>query len=822
MTPSIGQRFEAGFAAWAGWVVRYRWTVTLGTLALTGWFVSQLPDLKQDFSARGFLRAGDEVLEVYDAFQERYGSENPILVAINPPEVFDLEFLGRLRALHRDLESEVPYVEEVTSLVNARLTYGEDDQLIVEELMANWPEDEAGLEVVRSRAMGSPFYVDNYVSSDFRLAVVLVKPQTYTSSASVSDTDALAGFDEVAEDAGEPELLTQSEQRQIVSAIEAIADRYRAEGFDVYVVGTAVVDTRWNEIALSDAPLFGLIVVGIAVVLLIGLFGRVSFAAVPLLIVMSAALSTFGVMVLAGIGFSITMQILPAFLIAVGICDSVHILTIVSQRLEAGDTKEAAIVESLRHSGFPVLITSVTTAAGLLSFRLTEVAPVAQLGAIAPVGILFALFYSITLLPAVLALLPLKGRVKRGPSWVEATVARAMSGAATISTRYPGRVLAVTAAILAVSLPGVTDLRLGNNPLSWLSPDEPVRQAVEFVDEKLRGTQTVEILIDTQRENGLRDPEVLQRIDRAVGFAEGFEVGPVRSGKVVSIVDIVKEIHQALNENRAEYFALPTSKALLAQEILLFENSGSDDLEQFTDINYRYARISMRVSWADGIHYGPFLDGLSVGLEEILGEDLPFEVTGKTALLSRVFSVLLTSMARSYTFSLVVISFLMIFVLGSVSRGLLSMIPNLIPIVLIVAAMGWLDIPFNATTMLVGSIVIGLSVDDTIHFMHGFGRYYDEYQDSHAAVHETLRTTGAALLTTSVSLAGHFLVIAALGELLNIRHYGLLAGGATIAAFLTDIFVAPALMVLVSKDHARSSTANETRPAVDPVLGLVE
>jgi predicted RND superfamily exporter protein len=288
--------------------------------------------------------------------------------------------------------------------------------------------------------------------------------------------------------------------------------------------------------------------------------------------------------------------------------------------------------------------------------------------------------------------------------------------------------------------------------------------------------------------------------------SETLEVGQRRVGKVVSIVDVVKETHQALNENRPEFHALPEERVLIAQELLLFENSGSDDLEELTDTRFQTARVTVRTPWVDALEYPEFLDEIRISWTEILGDDLSFELTGGAVLFTRVFEAVIYSMARSYVFALAVITPLMILLIGNLRRGLLAMIPNLIPIYLCLAFMGYADVPLDAGTLLIGGVIIGLAVDDTIHFMYRFGRYYDESGDAAYAVHETLATTGTALLFTSLVLASGYAVFL-LSYMQNTFWFGALCLLGTGTAFVADILLAPALMMLVTRREQAASRA---------------
>jgi predicted RND superfamily exporter protein len=198
----------------------------------------------------------------------------------------------------------------------------------------------------------------------------------------------------------------------------------------------------------------------------------------------------------------------------------------------------------------------------------------------------------------------------------------------------------------------------------------------------------------------------------------------------------------------------------------------------------------------DALEYPALLDAVEEGFRASLGPDVDLELTGSTVLFTRVFDSLLRTMARSYGFALLVITPLLVLLIGDLRRGLVAMIPNLLPIYLVLALMGWTGIPLDASTLLIGGVIIGLAVDDTIHFMHKFSRYYEETGDARLAVHRTLTTTGAALFFTSLVLTAGFGVMLA-AYMNNSFWFGVLAGTATLTAFAADILLAPALMVWV-------------------------
>jgi predicted RND superfamily exporter protein len=264
------------------------------------------------------------------------------------------------------------------------------------------------------------------------------------------------------------------------------------------------------------------------------------------------------------------------------------------------------------------------------------------------------------------------------------------------------------------------------------------------------------------------------------------------------VTDVVKETHQALNENRPEFYGIPQSRELLAQELLLFENSGSDDLEELVDSQFREARITLKMPFADTIHYESFFDRLLVGAEEIFDGAATVTFTGESRLMTWLISTLSISLIKTYALAFSIITPLMILLLGSVRTGLVSMIPNLAPVTVTLGVMGWFGIPLEVFTMLIGSIALGLAVDDTVHFMHNFRRYFERSGDVRYAVRETLATTGQALLFTTIVLSSGFFIYM-FASMRSLFHFGLLTGITIVVAFLADLLLAPALMSILAR-----------------------
>jgi predicted RND superfamily exporter protein len=802
------KRAELFFEKSTALMIRFRLAVVLGVLVLTVLSILQIRHLGVDTSNEGFLHDDDPILLIYNEFRDQFGRDDKIAVAIQSDEIFTAGFLAKLEQLHEELKENVPYLSDITSMINARNTHGEGDVLMVDDLLADFPETEEEYAALKQLVLSSPLYKNMLISEDGTLTSIVLESEVYADSSSEND-DLLSGFDDdlaSGADIDAPQVYLSDQQiTTMVETIRSIAQKYNDDNFRTYVAGTTVITQTLKKFMMADMKRFmGLAIITIGFCLFI-MFRRVSGVIMPLLVVALTLVASLGVMALTGTKFKTPTTILPSFLLAVGVGDCVHALALTYLNLRKGKTRNEAITSAYSHCGLAIVMTSLTTAAGLASFAIAKVAPIADLGLFSAIGVMIALLYTFTFLPAVLSFIPLKAaRGQLNEPAQETMMDRLLHWVAQFSVRRYRTVLALSGTIILVGIVGLFRVYFSHDVLTWLPENLDVRQSTEIINEELRGSVVLELVLDTGRENGLYDKATLTAIDRLAGDLENdYRDNELFIGKVISLTTILKEIHQALHENKKEFYKIPDNERLIPQELLLFENSGSDDLEDVIDSQFRLARITLKVPWLDALLYTPFINEVEKRFKDQFegkklegGEEMQVTVTGIMSLLGNIFYASIYSAAQSYGIALVVVTLLMVILIGELRLGLISMIPNLGPILIVLGFIGWFSIPLNMFTMLVASIAIGLSVDNTIHFMYNFRKYYEKSGDIEDAVRNALNTAGRALLTTTVVLSiGFFIFMFA--SMKNLFEFGLFTGIAIILALASNFFMAPALLTLV-------------------------
>ena len=614
----------------------HKYKVLITMIVLLMGMIVNVPKITLDTTTEGFLHEDDPVRVMYDKFQDQFGHDEKIVVAIKTDGVFKLENLTKLKALHNELKENVPTLNDITSLINARNTTGDEENLLVEDLFEEWPEDEAALAEKKSLAFANPMYKDLLLNSDGTFTVIILEANTYTSIG-VEELDEFEGFDETDSDSEPQEFISDQEMAAMVHKVRDIVKEHNSDTFQIQIAGSPSVTETLKSSMQSDIKKFnGLILLSI-IILLSLLFKRVSGVVFPLLAVILSVLGTVGLMSFFGTPIKIPTQILPSFILAVGVGTSIHIMAIFFHHFDKYGDKKKPIAYTLKHSGLPIIMTSLTTAAGIGSFSFSKVAPVSDLGIYGAAGVIIALIVSMVLLPVLIAIFPLKRK-----AYVDVNhqdfLERILEKIADFSQVYAKPIVVGSLTLMAITIGLATQMKYSHNPLTWLPEHNEARIATEKIDQEMRGTISLELIIDTKKENGLYDYELLKSIEEVSQYAETIETDTYFVGKVVSIVDVMKEIHKALHANDPQYYAIAQDPDLIAQEILLFENSGSDDLEDFVDSQLSQARITIKMPWIDAFHYDDILTKVDTYTKEHFKAPTTVTITGMILRLAATIS----------------------------------------------------------------------------------------------------------------------------------------------------------------------------------------
>ena len=761
-------------ARFAKRVLAARWLVLLSSVVLVAVASSGIARLEFSANYRIFFDDHNPQLLALEALENTYGKNENIVFLIVPDDG-DAASESALSAAVWLTEAAwyTPYSRRVDSLANFQYTTADGDDLYVRDLVD--PEELPRAEA-RSRildiALSDPRIAGAILALDGSVSVVNVTVE-------LPDEGQLEAVAEVAEFARS-------------TAVE-VEERY--PGVDLRIVGTVMVNQTFLEASINSQKIF-LPASLLLMALILGFLTRgwAGVTATGAVIVFSI-LASVGLGGWVGLPFSPPIAPAPTIVLMIVVANCVHLLVALQQRLRAGDSKHDAIVESVRLNLHPVFLASLTTALGFLSMNFSEVPPYRDLGNFVAFGIGASFVLSVTFLPALLSLLPIRAPKERrlpGPS---------MSRLADSVLRYRTPILWGWLAIVAAMLLAVPRNELNDVLVHFFDESVEFRQDTDFMDEHLSGNTLLEYSLEATEEGGVTDPAFLAEVSN---FADWYrEQPPVRHVSVIT--DTFRQLNKSMHGDDPAAYRIPESQELAAQYLVLYELS----LPQGLDLNNQIdrSRSATRVTISAETLDSQELLALNARAEAWLTEHAPHvssvNSTGPAALFAYIGQRNIRAMLIGTVVVLVAISAILLFALRSLRLGLISILPNLIPAVLGFGVWGLTVGQVGLSLSVVVAMTVGIVVDDTVHFLSKFRRARLEYgQSPEEAVRYAFDTAGRALITTTVVLVAGFLILV-FSPFVPTAQVGVLTAVIIASALVADLSLLPALLTATDRSSAK-------------------
>jgi predicted RND superfamily exporter protein len=792
-------RIEKGFQYLGLTVIRYRWAILLMTVVVVGLAGAQIPKLSIATSVESMFKKQDQRLTDYQRFRTHFGRDEEIVLLISTPDIFSLESLTTLKQFHEDLENSVPLLKEVSSLANAPYIEPGDNGARAGGFLDNLPRTEEEAQQYRKRAHSYPGYQNLYFTPDGKHAMVVIKTQAV--SALTADGMRLRAYARGVNGAEAPpppeeqQSISQVENIAVIGIVEAVIKQYQASDFSIAFSGTPVYQYHVEPMVRSNMRKMCIAILLIPIFIMPFVFGRGTGAFLPQVTAILGLLIALGVMAFLSVRLSLTSTMLPSILLSIGLTAPIHFL-VVYYKYQKRVGKYRGIVSTMKHSGFPIAMTSFTTVAGLLSFSFSDIAPIADLVNFTIVGILAILVFTLFTLPAFLSILEVVEGAEHGEVRYEASIFnRTLLALGRLGVTRPYLVLSLF--LVSTLLVGFSIYRLhfSHNQLHYFSEDSDFMRQVRLIESQTGGFRALEVMIDTQRERGIIDRDLLQAIEQLDTRlrSETDSQGHAYIGRTRSLVNLIKEASYTEIGRDQSPGPISGDEPALAEQFNHIGRVVPEELRKYTDADLHTGRLTAMMYWRDAAQDIDFIGRVREYAATLFNSGVNVVITGVAAINSGIIHAMMTSLAIGYSTGFLLIAALMILTVGDVRLGLLAMIPNMLPIVIGLGVMGYLDIPLNTYNLIGGSIAIGLAVDDTIHFFHNFRRYYLKSGDVGFAVSETLGSAGRALLATTLILVFSFWM-RLYSDLKVISDFGLVLGIALVVAFLADVLLAPALL----------------------------
>jgi len=734
------------------------WTIAIVAAVAIG-ISFAIPHLTKETDFRKFLSKDDPIIKLLDEAEAKYGRSFGILVMVrNENGVFNEVTLTKIEEM-ADAISEIRGVEGVTTPLNSQVITGSASSITVRMAAPDGkaPKDAADLATFRSRVEGNRMLEGNVISSDGKAASISV------------------------------DLDVDADEYAITEKIVDIVGKYEGGGDEIYLYGDAYFDSLMKQEMETDLNVLFPLALFLMVAVLFLSFMNIRGVLIPIVVVILSVVIAMGVMALAGFPMTMISFIAPVLLLAIGIADGIHVLNRYNEEIASGTPKRKAILRTMTEMKGPVVMTSLTTAAGFLSLLSSFFIPQKQFGAITAIGILTAMVLSLVLVPAILSILkPPKVRKKGGIR----PLTRALLGFEHVVTRHRRAVLVIAVLIVAAMAVGLPNLRVETSNEEFLGKDHPAIKILKFVDEHFSGGMQVMIEIDTGRRDGLKDPAVLDQMIALEGFLTQNGVK-----KTISLTDIVREMNEKFHADDPAYYKIPDDRGLVSQLLLLFSFQGGK-LGDMALGDFSAGTILGMYPMGSSGDVSRLARTVQGYLDEHFQEDVEARMIGPTILMNRMFTRMTQSQMIGLGTTVVVVGILVTLLMGSVVAGLIALIPLVLTLAVSLGIMAYTGAPLDLMTLMVSAIAVGIGVDYSIHFISRFRREYRADQDGERALQATIRSVGRGISYNALAVAlGFFILVFA--SFKGTRAFGLEIALTMVVSAISAISIIPAILLEV-------------------------
>jgi predicted RND superfamily exporter protein len=731
---------------------------TLAVLfVLTVFFAFFARGIRVDSAIENLLPAHDPDRLYYEEIKRLFGSDEATVVGIFADDIFTPATLRVIERLTTKL-GKIDGVEQVYSVTNVKGVETDEYGLRVGRLMRELPRTREEAEELRRRVLEHPFFAGNVVSRDARATGIVVVFQPLSDE----------------------EFLSRDVEGQIRRAVE------QEEGaLHFAITGMQTMKVQGARLMEEDLARFLPVSFVLVVVILAWAFRTVRGVCLPLGAVTMGVVWTLGLMVMTGKRINMGTLVMPPLLMAVGIAYAIHIVSRYYHEVRPGLSREEILRNTVAEVRMPVAAAAFTTLLGFATLAFNPIPAIRDFGLFSMFGISSIFLMSVAFIPAALLVLPTPVRLPKHHAR-EAWASVLLEAVGRRASQHRRFVLALTILICLLSVWGATRIRVETNYLTFFAASNEIRRANTEISERLGGAQPIFIVVEGDAEDSISQVETLAAIrdlEEFINRQPGVDTS-------LSVVDYLAVARSALNPD-APPGELPKKQSEVNQ-LLLFV--GPQELKPVVNPELSRANIIARTRLAGSAEVREFVSNVEKFAAKRFRRGIHVRATGAIVVLNRTADTLAQAQVTGLWQVLVVLMVLMSLMFLSLRAGLLSLVPNMVPIIILFGIMGWTGISLNISTSMIAVIAIGIAVDDTIHYLSSFNTQLRTTGHQEGAILHVGRSVGLAIVFTSIALSAGFLVVC-VSNFMPIRDFGILASITMIVALFSDLVVTPALVM---------------------------
>lgn len=776
----MADRYELFVVEFARKIIQWRWAVIVVSIVLVAAAASGARFLTMSTDYRVWFSEENPQLQAFEKLQKVYTQDDNIVFVIKPARgtVFEAKFLASVHKLTQEAW-KIPFATRVDSLTNFQYSFANGDDLTVRDLIEDPNLSEQEIAAIKAVVLDEPLLLNRIITPD-------------SSTLSVNVTLTLLGED-------------NTQNAQIMSAARKLADAFLAENPDarVALTGTTPLDNAFATSGERDAATLVPLMYGILLLVMIALLRSFSGTFSTLIVIAFSAASAMGIAGWIGISLTPVSLTAPTIILTLAIADSIHILITMFKNMQQGESKQNALVESLRVNFGPIFLTSLTTIIGFMSLNFSDAPPFRDFGNITAIGVGAAWLYSITLLPAIMAVLPVRVKQKAQSQ----TSAMDHLADFVIARRRP--VFFTMTAIVLGLIVMIPRIELNDQFVRYFDESLTFRSDTEFANKNLPGMYQINWSLQAEENGGISDPEFLSRVDRYTQWLRAQNAVT----HVATLTDVFKRLNKNMNGDDPSFYKLPDSRNLAAQYLLLFEMSLPYGLDLNNQINVDKSSMRLIVTLKDitTVELRNFADDAQTWLNKNFPSVAKTEPASTFVMFANISKRNIEGMLGGTLIAFLVISVTLMLALKSFKHGLISLVPNLVPAAMAYGIWSIFVGQVGLASAVTTATSLGIVVDATVHFLSKYMRARrTRGLDTEGAIRYAFSTVGQALWVTSAILIVGFSVLSFSTFKIN-GDMGLLTAIAIAMALIADFLLLPTILLMV--DGKKKKTAKQSSGA---------
>ena len=745
-------------------ILRYRILFFVLIGLLTGLFGYYAIESKTDNSIEVWLKRNDPKLDYYYDFIGKFGDDEFLIIAMDGDDLFT----GKKIKLINDIATRLESVKGVRSVISLASVYKDKLSAPYFKEVLKRNKARSVLDVFEEKILDDPMYVNNVISSDGETTAIIAT---------------------VAKGSPEARKELVKETREILSAVETENSMKK-----FFLAGPSIVNTELDRMSQNDMKTFTPVMFAVALVILVVLFKNISGVLIPAITIGINIMWTVGLFVIFGNKMNMVSGMLIPLVFIISLATTVHILNRFYLEVRLSGDKRESILKTLRHICVPCFLTCVTTSIGFLSLVVSDVTPVKTTGIFMAAGIMMSFFVCITLVPGMLSLFPERMsrpfmNIKKDRSSSNKEFQGIYGFIGKFVRNNTIYVFFISLVFVGVAIYGVTKIDAESSIFESFPKSSEITRSTEHIEQELMGLIPMDIVVDTGNTESVFQPDVLMKMEKLQDYLKGIP----EVTKSVSVVDYVKYLNKLLNKDNPDSPVVTKDKAI--DYVKLASLHGDSIVAGLYTEDYNEGRVSVRMKNVGSSRYKSIVNDIERFIKENFPLSVSCAITGIVPLLMDMQGYLIESQIKTFTLAFILIFICIALLLKSARIGMMSMIPNLIPIAITLGVMGYVGINLDVATIMIASVAIGISVDDTIHFLYRFKEEFKKDGDHYLAIQRTLSGVGRALIFTTVVATCGFLVFC-LSSFKAIQYFGLLTGITMVSALVADLFILPSCILL--------------------------